>query len=250
MKYEFPIRFLCSVFVNADDIVPKPTIVSDLFKKLERFEVVPTIAREQGPTGTRERIAFSHSASGLFVVLSGMRFDVSIQPLREPALEMQDFSGFILKSSEILTTLIEYFERKGTRLACIQEGMYKTQTLEEEALEISNKLFKFPPIYEENRPFEWEWRCVSEIKREFGSKTERTNTLLKILKTQGSYTFATHDSDLKKSFDGIRIDLDINTTQDDLAPRFDIEDIKSFFELSRDWHQKFENEIITYLNLP
>ncbi len=185
MKYEFPIRFLCSVFVNADDIVPKPPLVSDLFKKLEGFELLPTTAREQGPTGTRERIAFSHTPTGIFVVLTGSRFDVSIQPVSESALEMQDFSGFIQKSSDILTILMEYFERKGTRLACVQEGICRTKTLEEEELEITNKLFKFPPLYEANKPFEWEWRCVSEIIREFGGKTERTNTLLKVLKTQG-----------------------------------------------------------------
>ena len=250
MKYEFPTRFLCSVFLNADDIVPKSSLISELLRKLEAYELIPTTAREQRAIGVQDRIAFSHSQTGIFVILSGTRFDVTMQPVSEAAVEMKDFPAFIKKSSNILQILVEHFRRKGTRLACLKEGLYKVNVQENEASEIASKLFKFPPLYEKNNPFEWEWRCVSKIEREFGGIVEQTNNLLKILRARGNFVLTTKDNSMKKTFDGIQIDLDINTTQDDISPRFDIGAIESFFSSVIEWHALFENQVADYLKLP
>jgi hypothetical protein len=48
-------------------------------------------------------------------------------------------------------------------------------------------------------------------------------------------------------FDRIRVDFDINTSQDNIIDRFEENHIREFFDISSKWHADFSLEIVSFI---
>lgn len=238
------LRFLASVFVNAENVTPTNEDVALFMTLVEGVELFPRPILEQtSMSGDANRIGFVSSEGGWQVMLLRGRFDVaraSTNPLA--GSDLGAFEEFTGTASRILLLLVEHFGLRPHRLALVREALLREMTLDE-ATALADKLLRLPNVYQ-NRPLsEWDWRCVSEIERTFAGKSEPLNSITTI-KKGGGVAFQTGASapaiiPSKR----IRFDTDVNTLPRFTEERFDAASIADFFSHGPGWHSEIESAV-------
>src|SRR3990167_8809794 len=178
MLYQTPTKFLSSIFLFAEDVKPDSKTVDHLTRELIDYNLSPTLAQEDVMNVVKDRVALINNELGLLVSILGGRVNVEQIPNNQESSNMKSFNEFLDLSGDILTKIIIYLKREGNRLACVQEGLLNKEI--EFIHNLPSKLFKYPKLFTENTPFEWDWRNACEIQRTFGDTTEITNTILTI----------------------------------------------------------------------
>ena len=147
---------------------------------MEKFDddrIIPTPVAEPGHGGGPfvQRIAYGIQENGWQIVLAKKRFDVMVRPTVDS--NPGSLTGFCENASKILGITLDFFERKAHRVALVQEGLILDLS-DDQKIKIASKLFRYPPTFAQDIPFEWQWRTASEVEREFGGATEITNTII------------------------------------------------------------------------
>lgn len=241
--FETKLKYLASVFWDADSIIANPQDISTLLAKLSSENFIPLTLIEQTTEGLKNRIAFQTPDGEWRLIIAGKRTDVFRNPTDLNGTNLGSLEDFSLKAFSHLQLVLQHFDIKGNRLALVQEGLFKPMS-DDEFITIYGRLFKLPIFYSENSPFEWNWRSVSKTERSINSKTEIINTIAHILRCQGEIRIPKSEA-LK--FDRIQVELDINTTHDNLHPRFDLTNINSFFKNAVLWHRELSNSIYKFV---
>jgi hypothetical protein len=177
------------------------------------------------------------------VVLSGKRFDVSKHPVLPDIKDLGVFSDFCNFSFPILISVMNYFQRRGHRLAGVQEGLLR-EMADDEMNGILKRSFRLPSTFSDHLPFEWDWRMASHVERPVNKLREQTNTIVTIKRMLGRFTGHQGGS----TFDRIRVDLDINTSPDTVTARFGKAEVRAFFENVSSWHAELGNEISAFIH--
>jgi hypothetical protein len=239
--YGLRLRYLASMFLDAESIQANAKDVAGLMELFQDDQFLPVQAIENNIP----RIGFRSVEGTRNLILSGKRFDYFHLPTKNN-LDLGDFTVFCQYAISKLSIALDYFKRKGHRLAAIQEGLLPEMT-DDEINNIAKNLLKFPPSFSKNIPFEWNWRCASSIKRTFGKLSEPTNTVITIIR--GAFKVQSG----KEIIDGleynkIRMDIDVNTSPINTNARFGAKDIKNFLEKSPIWHNKLEKELLSFMD--
>jgi hypothetical protein len=143
--------------------------------------------------------------------------------------------------------LLQYFRRKGNRLALIHEGLLnKMDTRKIES--ICNRLFKLPSIYASNPPFEWEWKNTCRLSRTFGTNTDFVNTITQLSRAQFiSLPTPKEPEPTQTPMDTIKYHFDLNTSADNAQLRFDVPEVKSFLHEAILWHSELSDSIFKFI---
>jgi len=238
-------RYLASVFVDADEIVPSGDLWKELIDLLEDEELQPNTLQEPTPVGKKPRISFKNSDGSIILVLTGQRFDFARRIVSEESMDLGDFAAFCAEASSKLSVLVRHFKKEGSRLAAAQEGFLREMT-NEEMVEIASRLFKFPKFYEESSPFEWDWRLASLAQRAVAGSVEETNNITTLRRAASHLLVFPNGAEIKQ-INGIRLDLDINTTGLNDTARFLSQHIESFFSDVVQWHDELSKEIMSLI---
>ena len=246
--YGLRTRYLASVFLEADDITPTKHFISDLMDAFGDEEFVPDMQQELTPLGIKQRIGFRGVDGSKVLTLNGQRFDFIWLPSGlekgEPA-ELAEFDLFCKEAATKLVISIDYFARKGHRLAAVQEGFLRempTSVMEE----IAQRLLKLPRFYCDSMIFEWDWRVASLVERHVGELTEPTNNITTVRRSTGHLLLIPGGQPLRQ-IDGIRVDFDINTNPGYSAQRFGDVHLRSFFEQAPAWHGSLSSEVFSHM---
>jgi hypothetical protein len=242
--FQTKVKYLGSVFWDADSIIANPQDISTLLGTLSPENFIPLTLVEQTTEGPKNRIAFQTSGGEWQLMIAGKRANVFRNPTDLDGTNMGSLADFSLKASSYLQLLLQHFNIKANRLALVQGGLLKPMT-EDEFKAIYNRLFKYPTFYSQNSPFEWNWKSVSSTERNMNHQTEIVNTLVHILRSQGEVRIPKQPEAL--NFDRIEVDFDINTTHRNPHPRFDFTNINSFFENAILWHQELSESIFQFV---
>ena len=249
--FDIKLKYLASVFVDADSITHESKYITDLQKELKEEGFVPLQVFEgPGPGVTisshgivKPRIGFHNPDKGIHLVLQGTRFDYSKQPLLSSVKEMGEYSDFLKEASDKLNIAMDYFGRKAHRLAAIKEG-FLPEMNSKKLNAICSNLLILSDTFSKLLPFEWDWRVASKIERTFGKCVEKTNTVVSIRRRQGKITV---EENKEIDFDRINIVFDINTLPDDSRARFGSKEVNDFFDNINGWQKELEGEISAFL---
>lgn len=246
--YGFRIRFLASVFVDAESITATAENVTGLLQALQDKAFIPVNVQEMSSTSPvpLSRIGFATSDGGCQFTLLGKRFDFARVATVPDGSNIGDFAMFCQEAIPKLTTALNYFQRRAHRLAAVQEG-FLPDMAKTEMDNVAERLFSFPPVYAANRPFEWDWRMASLVERSFGGLKELTNTLTTIKRFAGVILKRDGEQMTELSIDRIRVDFDINTLPTNIIARFDDFHLADFFKQSISWHDKLSTKIFPYI---
>jgi hypothetical protein len=244
--YDIPLRYLASVFVDAESVTTSAENVTGLLKALNDKTLLPVSVQEQSLTGSVPRIGLTTPDGEWQLALLGKRFDVTYFPNVQDKFDLVNFSNFCRIASAKLITALNFFQRKAHRLAAVQEG-FLPEFSKEEMNGIADRLFKFPVFYSKNLPFEWDWRAAAVVERTFGGLKEPTNTIVTIKRWAGTMAKKEDGGIAQAPIDRIRADFDINTLPANIIGRFEEAHISSFFEEAGAWHENFSAEIFSFI---
>ena len=239
--YGLRLRYLASIFLDAESIQANAKDVAGLMELFQDDQFLPS----QAADSNIPRIGFRSVEGTRNLILSGKRFDYFHLPTKNN-LDLGDFTVFCQHAISKLSIAIDYFKRKGHRLAAVQEG-FLAEMIDEEINSIASNLLNFPPSFSKDIPFEWNWRCASSIERNFGKLSEPTNTVITIIRAD----FKVQSGE--GIIDGlgpnkIRMDIDVNTSPINANARFGAEEIKAFLETSPIWHNKLGEELLSFIH--
>jgi hypothetical protein len=252
--YAAKIRYLASIFVDAWSITSSMQNMAEVSRALGDenflpfvFEEIP-ISQEQS-----SRIGFRTATGEWQLFLFHNRFNLSRHPIDSEGNNLGNFSSFCQEAGTKLSAILSVFRKRAHRLAAVQEGLLP-EMLPTEMEAVLRRLFHLPPIFIETPPFEWDWRAASRIERQIRNLTEPTNTLATIkrqygnISRQGNIMSNEEENDSTPiPFDRVRVDLDINTSQDNVIDRFEEDHVQEFFNVSSIWHANFSMEILSFI---
>jgi len=241
--YAFKLRYLASIFVNAESIVPNNKYLPNLLEQFSTDDFQLITVQEPTTQGAKPRIGFISPEQGFQFILGSSRFDFAKLPINQDGSNLGDFSTFCTLASQKLSNAAHALNLTPSRLAVVQEGMLEPQS-EEDYNKLVKKIFVFPPSYQESLPFEWSWKAVNKVARTFGDIEEPTNTAATISRVAG---FISNQREPEIPFDRIRVDLDINTYPENIIPRFSPPNIEEFFKNAVTWHSALYKEIEEFI---
>jgi hypothetical protein len=244
--YGFKIRYLASVYLDIDSLVPEKSLISDLLTSLddERFFSLQVLEMPDVPGGSpKPRIGLSNQKDGYDLVLLGKRFNFVMAPLPPDGKNMVELDKFCSEAAEKLNAVLKCLGRRAKRLALVREG-FLPKMEPKQMDKICKHLLTLPKTFSDKTPFEWDCRAASRISRNFAGRTEDTNTLVTIKRFKGNLV---EPSGKETKIDQIRVDLDINTSPENIKERFGETEIGAFFCEVVKWQKELEEEVLVFL---
>ena len=234
------IKFQAAIFVNATDIGPKPDTLSYFITEFAEKELVPGTFQEIGPTGVLERFNLKDSKGTWNIEFSSSRIDIVKANPNIGVTNIGDLDAFKTEVFKIIDIIFSKYPRKANRLAFVTTHI--DYNLDQEGFsKIFNNLFNPIPTYKENERSEWGSRMVSRINKKFGEHSELHNFITEINRVRGNLNI----NSTIKNVDRLQVKLDINTFQGNTDYRFEIEDMKTFYNEAILWEQNLRQELHT-----
>lgn len=241
--YTLKIRYLASVFLDAESLAPDPERISGFLEALNDEELLPVPALEKVGDSEVRRIAFSSTDTALRLVIGTNRINMSLHPTLPDGENMGELSEFLEHAAQKLGAVLGFLGRRVHRIATAQEGILpdmKKKDLER----VGKRVLSLPPSLSNDPPFEWDWRIASGVDREFGGVKEVTNAVITLKRLAGSWGAG---GEIEREFNSIRMDLDLNTSAKNTVDRFTPEHVMAFVRSSVDWHASLSTEILEWL---
>lgn len=251
--YANQLRYLAVAFLDAESVRPNQGEIADLIREFPDLQLTAAAVQETTLLGPDRRIVFISQDSSWQIFLLGKRFHVARVPKHPLGGDIGKFSEFCEQSNKILKWAVNRFERRPHRLAGVQEGVLP-QKPNEEMDAIARRLLSLPGAFKNSALDEWDWRASTRVGRQVGNRKELLNTIATIKRIQGSVSLSS-DADLVSplvplptQFALIRVDIDVNTVQDNTSARFQDAHMDSFFGNVGAWHEELIAEIKGLIN--
>lgn len=223
-----------------------PETIAKLLGALNDKGLIPTTISELLLTPSlkaRAQLRFMSPDEEWLLAFESKRVLLRKQSL--PKTDIGDAKAFCNEAIEIFARLLDTVPIKGNRLSYVVNGLFP-ECSDEEFIAMKSRVLGDIPFYVSNRPNRWDTKCVCRVERDFGNKSEILNVLTDINRVQGEF----NDGDGGKiPFDRIEVEVDINTTQDNLIARFDNTDIDPFLNEAIQMSDKLVSEVGEFLNV-
>ena len=231
-------------FCSADNIVMNPIDVSEFLKEFKDDNFIPLPMLDDNSSKTR--MSFQSANLNKHIILRKNRFDVIQESLLQKDVFIDDkvLSEYIEKSFGYFDYLIKYHSLIGNRLAYIEEGFINVET-EEENEAIQEKLFNYCSFFEDyTRTKEWTWKNVFNNTIKLNDNDEICNTLLTLRRQKLLVKNKQESYEINK----IRYTMDINTFQDNLHNRFNLNNLKEFVAIEQVAINEIYQSLMEFLN--
>lgn len=232
LKYQF------GVFVDASTITPTPETSMNLLQLFKDKGFVPSTFRELGPKGTAPRPRLSTTNEEWAINIATNRIDVVKSPTDLKGTNLGSLTAFNSTAVTLSSRIMKQFKLKANRLAFITEYFLREMT--ESDLDLAyHKLFQPLKFYDQNTPFEWDWRLASKTEIKMNTRRDKLNAILGLKRVRGEFG----EEKGTTPFDRIRMTLDLNTTQDDREYRFTHKDLRTFLSSTMSIHKRLVDEV-------
>lgn len=234
------LNYQAAIFVNATDIGPKPDTLSYFITEFADKELVPGTFQEIGPTGVMERFNLKDSKGMWNIEFSSSRIDIIKTNSNIGVTEMGSVEEFRDQVFKIVDIIFNKYPRKANRLAFVTTHITNELSQKQFSV-IFNKLFNPIPTYKKNDRTEWGARMVSRISKGFNNITELHNFISEINRIKGNLNIKSSIKNIER----LQIKLDINTFQGNTDYRFEVNDIKAFYNEAISWERNLKEEYTT-----
>ena len=241
------LKYLASVFLDADSITPDTRDVTGLIQTIKDSNLLPFLAQEN----STPRMGFRSLDNETRLLLLSKRFIYEKIRSSPSEKDIGDIEAFCKEAKLKLESTLSYFERKCYRMSLVQE-MVVFDIAQPQLDGIAGRLLNMPPTFSDNLPFEWDWRCTSSIKRAIGSCQEDTNTIAIVNKRMGTIVKTEGETEEGSSFeeqalDSLKVTFDINTSHSNTSIRFGTEELEAFLKESPNWLNALSKEILDFM---
>jgi len=239
------LRHQASIFVDANDIVPSPDIISSLIDVFRYKNLIPNTFQEIGLTSPvpKVRLRLSTTNNEWNISFATHRIDVDKNQIEPRGSNVGELSDFCSDAIDFFERILNRFNKRANRLTLNTNGLFEEMT-EDQLSAVYKKLFRPPKFYDENPPFEWDWRSGSQIPIKILELRDSLNVITMIKRVRGEIGGQSGVS----IFDRLQFVPDINTTHLNTDYRFELTHIKSFFPQALEIHNILIKEIEDYIN--
>lgn len=243
MKYE------ATIFGNFSDMEPTPDNTRTLIDLFKDKALIPSVIYEFSATtqaampARRARIRCASANGEWAIEFLSNRIRIEKHAIEAHGANLGDLNGFCSDASYLFRQITSEFKKKASRIALITYFILEKMT-EETLADTYLKLFNAPDFYNENRPFEWDWRAASRKPIVIEGLDENLNIIVTINRSYGEFQARGEVT----PFDGIQLSLDINTVPDNQELRFDAHNIVSFYDQVSTLHDNLCSQVTEFIN--
>ena len=237
------------IFGNFNDIEPTPDntrMLIDLFKDKALIPGVIYEFRTTAPAAIparRARIRCASANGEWAIEFLSNRIRIEKRAIETHGANLGDLNAFCSDASYLFRQITSAFKKKANRIALVTYFVLEKMT-EETLSQTYLRLFKTPEFYKENPPFEWDWRTASRNSIKLEELDENLNVIVMVNRSYGEFQAKGEVT----PFDGIQLNLDINTVPDNQELRFDDHNIASFYDQVSKLHDNLCNEVTEFVN--
>ncbi|MBE1427006.1 hypothetical protein H4684_003690 [Desulfomicrobium macestii] len=239
-------KYQASIFGNFTDISPNSENIIKILSLFKEENYIPSTIQEisQIASGNAHRVQLITNDREWHINFLTNRIDIEKNPIDSKGNNLgkiEDFTNYSVKTFEKI--LLE-FNKKSSRFSLVTSGLLKE--ISSEKLDcIYCKLFNQIKFYEDNPPFEWNFRTVSKIKKELLGSQENYNIISSINRLQGIFSSQSESY----NFDRIEVQFDINTTHENQETRFELKHIDEFMKQAVSIRADLIEEFKEYLDV-
>ncbi|MGH0593349.1 hypothetical protein ACQVPY_13760 [Bacillus pretiosus] len=233
-------------FGDFREIEAESKIVMKLMQLLERFSMVPGTSHELNPGISPvpvPRPMFTSFADDFSIEIGSERISIIKNSVRNNGDDTENIRKFVNDSTYILDKITTEFNKKGSRISLVTEGLFSQ--MDEEKLDSMYLKFASPlGYYESNKPVEWNSRSVSRIKQDVVDREETINVITEVGRIQGRI----NNNGMINDFDRINLKVDINTIPQLAENRLKTESIESFLNLAMENRKELISQVEMVMN--
>lgn len=222
ITYDWLLKRQGSVFLDAASLLSDSTFRKALTNALadKRLYPLPTgaIAVRGAQAPAALIAAYFDPERSLQLLVSTQRFDLGASAAGlVPGTDLLAEDVFVDLCSELLGLCIEASGRHAHRMALVEESMATNINSARSPGSVVQKLLHLPNGTGDGDVPEWTWR----IRREISAGTERYNVINRVSLESGVVN--------EKEFDALHFEFDVNTSHEDVRPRFAPADLAGQF---------------------
>lgn len=239
------LKYQASIFADVDDITPSPDIISSLIDVFRDKNLVPNTFQEIGFASPIPKVRLRLSAinNEWNVAFGTRRIDIDKNPTDSKGSNVGELSDFCSDAIGFFERILNRFNKRANRLTLNTNGLFGEMT-EDQLSAVYRKLFIPPKFYNENPPFEWDWRSASLIPINILELKDSLNVIITIKRVRGEIGGQSGVS----LFDRLQFTPDINTTDRNTDYRFELTHIKDFLPQALEIHNNLTKQIEEYIN--
>lgn len=219
-----PERYETHFFTDIADLRPSADTISPLLEAFRDVNLLPTTYTEIGLFPRPEvRLRLMSPNNEWVIDFDITRISISKNKVKAGGANLGAIEEFTRNSTDFLGRILTRFPKKSHRLGLVTRG-FMSEMSGEQLLRIYRCLFLPIRFYQDNVPISWNFRTHTRIPENLGDNQEIINVITRVNRIKG--TFIEEGSSVP--FDRIRLDFDINTSQDNKEARFDLTHLNSF----------------------
>ncbi|QFR49857.1 hypothetical protein FJR48_09000 [Sulfurimonas lithotrophica] len=231
------IKYAISIFIDTVTLSPAQKIISDLFNILGDG-YLPSTIQEMTHSGIQKRTIMENQDLGIKVLILTNRLIIEQYPSNAKSLSSID--DFLNISIPIAESILKTFNKESNRISIISKILIENIP---SLNDISPKVFKFPEGYNKENTFEWTCRLAKNEIKTLSSNEENINFVSAINRVKGKII----NNGIEEDFDGIDIDIDINTIAENIHYRFNHESLEALYKDMLELYKEHENSIYNYV---
>ena len=224
-----PRKYQASLFCDMENLRPSVETIPPLLQAFLDRNLLPSTYYElalvpQGPPKNVPRLRFASSDNEWTVEFETVRINIeknSIKPSGENLGNVEDFARDAL---DLLQRITRIFPKNGTRLALVTTSVL-SEVSAEKSRDFFSRLILPTTFHQENPVLTWALHLHAKLDREIAGHLEVINVLTQVNRAIGQIL----EGETIIPFDGIQIQLDVNTIAENTQPRFDFETAHAFF---------------------
>lgn len=216
--------FQLAIFGDFSDITATPDVSIRALDSLREFSLLPNTFSEITPPNpvpvTRLRFSSVQNEWSVNIGVSRIFIEQSLFDTQTSQMEIESFSQ---QSVGMLEKLLSEFNKTGTRISFVANGLLREMSPEE----LQNayiRLVRPIEFYANTPPFEWSVRSASRVDYLVLDTTETVNLITTVGRVHGTMRRA----NVMVGLDRLSLNFDINTIPENRNSRMSIESVRSF----------------------
>jgi hypothetical protein len=237
------LKYQASAFVQASDIRPTPENITTLIGLLQHMELVPSTFQELGPSSPAPQVRprFSSPNNEWNILFASNRIDIEKNPTSPDGSNLGDVSEFCAQATDLFRRILHSYKKKANRIALVTTYLLRDMS-QKQLAETYLKLFKPTRFYYDYEPFEWNWRSVARAPIQLHDMSEILNAITAINRIQGERGQIGARARVEW-FDRVLLQLDINTSGENVEYRFELHHLDSFYDQVLELHELLVQQV-------
>jgi len=241
---DYKLKYQISIFLNASELDATSKNIGDLMGVFSDKGFIPNTFQEITNLNPQpqNRFALQSPNREWYINFGSTRIDIEKNPISIKGDNLGSVETFCDEAKDIANRILSKVPKKANRLSLVTR-VFLDEMNNDKLNNVYSRLFKSPELYQDNLPFEWNWRTVSHIDKEISGEMETFNVITSLNRIGAQV----REGNSIATLDRIELNLDINTVPQNNEYRFNEEKIKSFLELVKTWHNEIESNTLKFI---